>query len=78
MSGIPLATAVARTRIERVSDRSFANSVRVDQASGMVSIQAHCSFAEAVVLMRERAAEADCSIEEMAGMVLDRQIRFGN
>lgn len=71
-----MATAVAQTRIGRVSDRSFANSVRVDQASGMVSIQAHCTFAEAVALMRKRATESQCSIEAMAGMVLERLIRF--
>ncbi len=59
-----------------MSDRSFANSVRVDQASGMVSIQAHCSFAEAVVLMRDRAKESHCSVEDMAGLVLDRLVRF--
>lgn len=59
-----------------MTDRSFANGVRVDQASGMVSIQAHCTFAEAVVLMRERAVESDCSIEEIAALVLDRRLRF--
>ena len=60
-----------------VSDRSLANSVRVDQASGMVSIQAHCSFTEAVVLMQKRAEQTHTSIEDVAYSVLNRVIRFG-
>ena len=59
-----------------MSDRSWANSVRVDQASGMVSIQAHCSFTEAVVLMRERAEQTNHSVEDVADAVLNRLIRF--
>jgi AmiR/NasT family two-component response regulator len=53
------------------------NGVRVDQASGMVSIQAHCSFTEAVILMRNRADETNRSIDEIADLVLNRRIRFG-
>jgi hypothetical protein len=60
-----------------VTDRTMSNRVRVDQASGMVSIQAHCSFAEAVVLMRKRAEQTDCTVEDVAGGVLDHTIRFG-
>lgn len=60
-----------------MTDRSFVNGVRVDQASGMVSIQAHCSFAEAVVLMRNRADETNRSIDEIADLVLNRRIGFG-
>ena len=59
-----------------MTDRSFVNGVRVDQASGMVSIQAHCSFAEAVALMRNRAGETNRSIDEIADLVLNRRIRF--
>ena len=60
-----------------MTDRSFVNGVRVDQASGMVSIQAHCSFREAVILMRNRADETNRSIDEIADLVLNRRIRFG-
>ena len=60
----------------QMSDRSFANGIRIDQASGMVSIQAHCSFAEAVVLMRTRAKETHRSLEDVAGDVVNRLIRF--
>ena len=49
----------------------------MDQASGMVSIQAHCSFAEAVVLMRKRAEQTRSSVEDIATSVLDHTIRFG-
>ena len=60
-----------------MSDRYFVNSVRVDQASGMVSIQAHVSFTEAVSLMRNPAEETNRSIDEIAGLVLNRRISFG-
>ena len=60
-----------------MSDRYFVNSVRVDQASGMVSIQAHVSFAEAVSLMRNRAEETSRSIDEIAGLVVNHRISFG-
>jgi hypothetical protein len=73
-----LSTRVAQTRLRDVTDRSFVNGVRVDQASGMVSIQAHCSFTEAVILMRNRADETNRSIDEIADLVLNRRIRFGD
>jgi hypothetical protein len=43
----------------------------------MVSIQAHCSFAEAVALMRKRAKMTHSSMQDVVGSVLDRSIRFG-
>jgi AmiR/NasT family two-component response regulator len=52
-------------------------SARVLQASGMVSVQAHCTPDEALVLMRARAAETLCTLEELAELVLDRSTRFG-
>ena len=58
-------------------DRYFANTVKVDQASGMVSVQAHVSCTEAVALLRARADETNRSIDEIAGLVLNRRIRFG-
>jgi hypothetical protein len=58
-------------------DRYFANTVRVDQASGMVSVQADVSFADAVTLMLDRAKETNRSIDDIAGLVLNRRIHFG-
>jgi hypothetical protein len=41
----------------------------MSEASGMVTVQAHCSFTEAAALMKERARVSHHS--------LDRSIRFG-
>jgi ANTAR domain len=49
----------------------------MDQASGMVCIQAHCSFAEAAELMRKRAEQTHRSVEDVAYAVLDHTIDFG-
>ena len=59
-------------------DRYATNTVRVDQASGMVSVQARVSFTEAVALMRNRAEETNRSIDEIAGLVLNRRINFAD
>jgi hypothetical protein len=48
----------------------------VAQASGMVSVQASCTCAEAVVLMTERAAETHHTLSEVAAGVLQRSVRF--
>ncbi len=74
---ILLALELREAHDQGMSDRSLANSVRVDQASGMVSVQAHCSFTEAVVLMRARADQTHRSLEDIVGLVLDCSIRFG-
>ena len=50
---------------------------RVRQASGMVSVQATCSFEEAIVLMKDRAATEGQTLDEIASAVIDRLIRFG-
>ena len=52
------------------------HSARVTRASGMVSVQAGCSFDEAVTLMRARAEQTNCTLEEIAAGVLDRSIDF--
>ena len=49
---------------------------RVAQASGMVSVQAHCTPDEAVVLMIERAAETRQTVREVAIAIVERKMRF--
>ena len=49
----------------------------VNAASGMVSVQASCTCAEAIALMNKRAADTDHTLEEIALAVLDRTMRFG-
>ena len=51
-------------------------SDRVTQASGMISGQASCSCAEAIVLMNTRAVETHHTLDEIAVSVLDRTMRF--
>jgi len=50
---------------------------KVSQASGMVSVQAECTVAEALVLMKERAQVTGVSLTEIANATLERDIRFG-
>ena len=52
-------------------------SDRVAQASGMVSVHAQCSVKHAVVLMVTRAQETNTTLEQTAGAIVDREIRFG-
>jgi len=49
---------------------------RVAQASGMVSVQAECNLAAAILLMRQLAHDTDTTLDEIAIMVIDRDIRF--
>ncbi|MDP9334385.1 MAG: hypothetical protein M3Q30_13940 [Actinomycetota bacterium] len=51
-------------------------SDRVHQATGMVSVQAHCDIAEALNPLRIRALAMGQSLEVTALDVLDGQIRF--
>jgi hypothetical protein len=51
-------------------------SARVHQASGMVAVQAMCSIADAVQLMKGRAAETGYPLDEIATGVIQRVIRF--
>lgn len=50
---------------------------RVSQASGMVSVQATCSVAEALALMKERAQVSRLSLLEIADDTIGHRIRFG-
>jgi AmiR/NasT family two-component response regulator len=54
----------------------LANSLEVDSAAGMVSLQAHCTIDEAFALMRDRAERTHRSVERVANDVLERVIRF--
>lgn len=49
----------------------------VHQASGMVSVQAACTCAEAIDLMKDRASVESLTLEQVAAGVLDRSIQFG-
>ena len=52
------------------------STVRVSQASGMVSVQADCSVGEALELLKERARASGQSLEELAEQIVERRIRF--
>ncbi len=51
-------------------------SLLVNQAAGMVSVQAQCGIEESLVLMRARAADLRMTLDAIAQAVLDRQIDF--
>jgi hypothetical protein len=53
-------------------------SVKVLQASGMVSVQARCSVDRAMLLMRERAVIQGRTLYQIAVDVLDRTIAFND
>jgi AmiR/NasT family two-component response regulator len=48
----------------------------VAQASGMVSIQVGCSVADAIALMQQLAADTDCTLEEIAVLIVAGEARF--
>jgi len=76
---LPLGLVAPRVEVHAqvMGDRALANRVRMGEASGMVSIQAHCSVTEAVGLMRRRAESSGETLEEVMIAVLQRSIRFG-
>jgi len=51
-------------------------STKVDQAAGMVAVQADCSIEAAVTLLEARAAAAQRSVEEIAEAVVEGSIWF--
>jgi AmiR/NasT family two-component response regulator len=53
-----------------------ASDARVHQASGMVSVQANCTFAEAIDLMQQRANKTAQTLHDIASAVLARDSRF--
>jgi hypothetical protein len=52
-------------------------SLAVYHAQGIVTVQAQCTFAEALVIMKERAQVHGMTVEAVAEGVLERAIRFG-
>ena len=55
---------------------SLPYSARVLQAQGMVSVQARCGMAQAIILMTDKAEATNTTIDELAEQVLDRSVRF--
>jgi AmiR/NasT family two-component response regulator len=51
-------------------------SVRVHQASGMVSVQAACTIDEALTKLHARARSTGQTVEEVAVAVVERRTRF--
>ena len=49
----------------------------VNQAAGMVSVQANCLIQDAFVLMDARADDDNRTLEEIAAAVIERSIHFG-
>jgi AmiR/NasT family two-component response regulator len=54
----------------------FEHSAEINQAAGMVSVQARCGIEEAFALMFERADSAGLALDDIATAVLDRSIVF--
>lgn len=48
----------------------------VHQASGMLSVQAHCTVGEALTWLTERAEATGQTLDEIATEVLERRLRF--
>jgi hypothetical protein len=61
-----------------MGDRALESKVRMSEASGMVSVQAHCTFAEATALMKARASKDGQTLEAVVIAVVDRSIHFGD
>ena len=51
-------------------------SARVLQAQGIVSVQARCGMAQAIILMTDKAEATATTIDELAEQVLNRSMRF--
>jgi AmiR/NasT family two-component response regulator len=49
---------------------------RVALASGIVAEQTGCSIAAALILLNETAHARACTLEELAGKVIDHQVDF--
>ena len=57
-------------------DMTGPQSARVSQATGIISVQAGCTLAEALDLLRERAIRLGQTLEMTALDVIDGVIRF--
>ncbi len=49
---------------------------RVNQAAGMISVQAGCTTDEALLILRERAAATGESLDDLALATVERRLRF--
>jgi hypothetical protein len=57
--------------------RPFQYDARVDQAQGMVRVQADCTLDEALRLMIDRGRVSHLSLDAIADDVVERLNRFG-
>jgi hypothetical protein len=54
------------------------HGARVENATGMVMVQANCSVEDALALLEQRAADTGATLEDIAEAVISRRIRFGD
>ena len=77
MTSFFLATSVLRADDLRVcSPPSFRYGAQVFQAQEMVCVQARCGMTEALTLMTDLAEVTDCTIEDIAALVVDGWVGF--
>lgn len=50
----------------------------VNQAQGMISVQADCTLAAALQMMTDRAIVSRCTVTDIAVATVDGSIRFGS
>ena len=60
------------------NDSKLEHSLAVYQAQGMVTVQAECTFPEALVKMAACAQAAGQTLEDIAQAVVERRIRFNS
>jgi AmiR/NasT family two-component response regulator len=58
------------------ADNGSAALARIAQAQGMVSVQADCTLDAALALLRNTARATDETVEDIAGEVVHRHVRF--
>jgi AmiR/NasT family two-component response regulator len=60
----------------RKNSQDLAQRHRVSQAQGMVSLQAHCAFGDALAKMNDRAKESGQTLQDIADGVLNNRLFF--
>jgi|HubBroStandDraft_4_1064222.scaffolds.fasta_scaffold4958101_1 AmiR/NasT family two-component response regulator len=60
----------------RKTSSDLAQRHRVSQAQGMVSLQAHCAFGDALAMMNERAKVHGQTLLDVADAVLSHRMSF--
>ena len=58
------------------ADNGSVAVARIAQAQGMVSVQADCTLDAALALLRNAARATDETVEDIAGEVVHRHVRF--